>query len=297
MPSILKQIKNIFKSNSKNSAKKGAAAGAASSKSATAAPVPAVATSATPVATATATTTAHTSATPSHPENTHVNHTFTALVKSDAQLAALADHHYTKPVSAERVNLTTAALEANGFKVHVVNSRGEAFETLKSLIPAGSSVNNAHSTTLEEIGFITYLKGETEWNNVHAQILAEKDYAKQGELRRTIGSTVDYYLTSMSAVTEDGKLAHADLSGSKVGGVAFGAANVIVVAGANKIVKDEDEAWKRTNEFALAAESARARDAYGVSASAIVNYEVIRKANPFNPNRVQVILVNDALGF
>ncbi|KAF9184240.1 hypothetical protein BGZ51_003485, partial [Haplosporangium sp. Z 767] len=190
-----------------------------------------------------------------------------------------------------------AGLEANGFKVHLVYSRGEAFETLKSLIPAGVSVNNAHSTTLEEIGFINYLKGETPWNNVHATILAEKDMAKQSELRRTIGSTVDYFLTSMSAITEDGKLAHADLSGSKVGGVAFGAGNVIVIAGTNKIVKDEEEAWKRTHEFALAAESARSRDAYGVPASAIVNYEVIRQANPFNPDRIQVVLITDALGF
>ncbi|KAG0363807.1 hypothetical protein BC939DRAFT_498398 [Gamsiella multidivaricata] len=281
MPSLFKQIKKIFRSDSKKGMTKSVTAVPTAS-----ATVPAVAIASSAAA-----------AVSTHPENTHTNHTFAALVKSDAQLASLADHHYTKAVGAERVDVAKAALEANGFKVHVVNSRGEAFETLKGLIPSGASVNNAHSTTLEEIGFITYLKGETVWNNVHAQILAEKDMAKQAELRRTIGSTVDYYLTSMSAVTEDGKLAHADLSGSKVGGVAFGAANVIVVAGANKIVKDEEEAWKRTNEFALLAESARARDAYGVPASAIANYEVIRKANPFNPSRIQVILVNDALGF
>lgn len=127
--------------------------------------------------------------------------------------------------------------------------------------------------------------------------MAETDYAKQGELRRTIGATVDYYLTSVAAVSEDGLLVHGDLSGSKVGGVAFGAGNVIVLAGSNKIVKDEKEAHKRTHEFAWAAESARARDAYGVPASAVVNYEVIRKANPFNPNRIQVVLVKDVLGF
>ncbi|KAF9575813.1 hypothetical protein EC968_001601 [Mortierella alpina] len=288
MPSLIKQIKNLFKSDSKKSAKKVASTAKPIAPVAATAAAPSVA----PVLAAIKT------SVPSHPENTHTNHTFAALVKSDSQLAALADHHYSKPASADRVAAAKAGLEANGFKVHVVESRGAAFNTLKSLIPAGASVNNAHSTTLEEIGFITYLKGETPWNNVHATILAESDQAKQGELRRTIGSTVDYYLTSMSAVTEDGKLAHADLSGSKVGGVAFGAANVIVVVGANKIVKDEEEAWTRTNEFALAAESARARDAYGVPASAIVNYEVIRKANPFSPDRIQVVLVKDsALGF
>lgn len=135
------------------------------------------------------------------------------------------------------------------------------------------------------------------WNNVHATILAESDPAKQAELRRTIGTTVDYYLTSVAAVTEDGKLAHGDLSGSKVGGVAFGAANVIVLAGANKIVKDEKEAFTRTTEFALPAESARARDAYGVPASALIHYEVLRASNPFNPGRIQVVLVKEALGF
>ncbi|KAF9345309.1 hypothetical protein BGX26_003294, partial [Mortierella sp. AD094] len=158
MPSIIKKLKNVFKSDSKNSTKKAAApttdfkpavkGDASTTPAAVKAKVPVVSVS-------------EAMQTSSHPENTHVNHTFAALVKSDTQLAALANHHYTKPVSAERVNAAKAALEANGFKVHLVNSRGEAFETLKGLIPAGASVNNAHSTTLEEIGFITYLKGET----------------------------------------------------------------------------------------------------------------------------------------
>lgn len=151
MPSLIKQIKNLFKSDSKKSAKKVASA----TKPAAPVAATAVAPSAAPVLAAIKT------STPSHPENTHINHTFAALVKSDTQLAALADHHYSKPASADRVAAAKAGLEANGFKVHVVESRGAAFDTLKSLIPAGASVNNAHSTTLEEIGFITYLKGET----------------------------------------------------------------------------------------------------------------------------------------
>lgn len=75
-----------------------------------------------------------------HPENTHVNHTFAALAKADAQLAPLADSHYTKAASEERIAAAKAGLEANGFKVHLVESRDEAFETIKSLIPAGVSV-------------------------------------------------------------------------------------------------------------------------------------------------------------
>ncbi|KAF9111177.1 hypothetical protein BGX27_005293 [Mortierella sp. AM989] len=231
------------------------------------------------------------------PQNTNLKETFAELTKNDEKVTALASTHFSKAASAERINAAKAGLEANGFKVHIVNTRADAFEALKNLIPAGASINNAHSTTLEEIGFITYIKGQTPWKNVHADIIAEKDPAKQAELRRTAGSTVDYYLTSVAAVTENGHLAHGDLSGSKVGGVAFGAGNVIVIAGSNKIVKDEHEAWKRQEEHALPLESARVRIAYGLPASAITHYEVIRKANPFNANRIQVIIVNEALGY
>ncbi|KAG0241078.1 hypothetical protein BG011_003583, partial [Mortierella polycephala] len=82
-----------------------------------------------------------------------------------------------------------------------------------------------------------------------------------------------------------------------VGGVAFGAKNVIVLVGSNKIVKDEEEAFKRSHEFVLPAESARARDDYGVPGSALLNYEVIKAVSPFSPNRIQVVLVKEALGF
>ncbi|KAK3825211.1 MAG: prespore-specific protein [Benniella sp.] len=233
----------------------------------------------------------------SAPKNTNERETFGALTINDEQVKALSSSNYAKAASTERVKAAQTALEANGFKVHVVNTRDDAFVALKNLIPADASINNAHSTTLEEIGFITYIKGETPWKNVHAEIIAEKDPAKQAELRRTAGSTVDYYLTSVAAITEDGHIAHGDLSGSKVGGVAFGAGNVIVIAGSNKIVKDEAEAWKRQEEFALPLESARVRIAYGLPASSITHYEVIRRANPFNANRIQIIIVNEALGY
>ncbi|KAG0335406.1 hypothetical protein BG004_008463 [Podila humilis] len=232
-----------------------------------------------------------------HPENDHPQHTFAALAKSDPLLAPFANSPFTKPASPERISVAKAGLEQNGFIVHVVQDRGDAFEKLKSLIPSGSSVNSAHSTTLEEMGFITYMKGETPWVNIRGQILSERDLAKQSLLRRTIGTSPDYYLTSMAAVTEDGKLVHCDFSGSKVEGVAFGAANVIVVAGSNKIVKDEAEAYTRTYEVAYQGESARTRDVFKLPGSSVNHYEVIHKVQMFTPGRIQVILVNEALGF
>lgn len=79
--------------------------------------------------------------TQSHPENDHPEHTFAALAKSDAQLARFSHSLYAKPVSPERIVAARAGLEKNGFQVYVVKNRGKAFETLKSLVPAGASVS------------------------------------------------------------------------------------------------------------------------------------------------------------
>ncbi|KAG0196948.1 hypothetical protein BGX28_009533 [Mortierella sp. GBA30] len=233
----------------------------------------------------------------SRPENTHSNTTLEALIKTDEKIAHLKDSAFSKPASEERFARTKAGLESKGFKVTVAENKDDAFEKLKSLIPTGVSLNVAHSTTLEEIGFINYIMGDTPYNNVRTAILAEKDLAKQSELRRTIGTTVDYFLTSMASVTEAGEMAHGDATGSKVGGVAFGAKNVIVVVGSNKIVKDEAEAWKRMEEFCIPAAGAFTREVFKAPGTALTHYEVIRKANPFNPTRIQVLFVKESLGF
>ncbi|KAF9411785.1 hypothetical protein BGZ94_001230 [Podila epigama] len=232
----------------------------------------------------------------SHPENTNPAETFAGLTKTDPKVSGLVDTHFSKPASADRVRAAKAGLESKGFKVHVVNSRADAFELLKHLIPAGVSINNAHSTTLEEIGFITYIKGQTPWNNIHGAIVAEKDPAKQADLRRKLSSTVDYYLTSVAAITETGSLVHGDLSGSKVEGVAFGAGHVIVVAGSNKIVRDQTEAFQRLEQHALQLESARVRVAYGLPASSLTNISIINNATS-NKDRLHVVIVNEALGY
>ncbi|KAG0204497.1 hypothetical protein BGX28_003591 [Mortierella sp. GBA30] len=232
------------------------------------------------------------------PKSTFEDITFDGLLKSDPQLAPYSSSKYRSPVSDERFEKTRNGLEARGFKVHVAKDKDEAFEKLKSLIPAGSSVNSAHSTTLEEIGYINYLmENNHPWDNIRGTILKEKDPVKQAELRRKLGTTVDYFLTSMCAITENGEMAHGDFSGTKVGGVAYGAGNVIVVSGSNKIVKDETEAWDRTQQHCLPGVSALSRKMFKMPDSYITNYEVLRQANPLEPGRVQVVLIKEALGY
>ncbi|KAG0032849.1 hypothetical protein BGZ82_006352 [Podila clonocystis] len=233
------------------------------------------------------------------PESTFEHVTFEALTKEDAAVSHLQNSAYTRPASDDRIANAKAAMEAKGFVVHVVNNKDEAFHKILDLIPEGASVNTAHSTTLEEISFMDYLiSGKHKWNNVKGVIMAEKDPKKQGELRRSLGNSPDVFLTSMCAIGEtDGSLTHADQTGTKTGPVTYGAERVVVVAGSNKIVKDEHEAYKRTMEHCLPVVSAYGRKIFKMPSSTATHYEVLRHASPMSPGRVHVVLVKEALGY
>src|SRR5438309_1577429 len=106
---------------------------------------------------------------------------------------------YNELASDEEIQTTIQNLAPRRFEGIVVNSRGEALEKIKELIPAGASIMNGSSRTLDEIGFIDYLKsGQHDWNNLHAAVLAEKDPIKRAELRKQ-GLLSDYYLGSVHA--------------------------------------------------------------------------------------------------
>jgi len=169
-----------------------------------------------------------------------------------------------------------------------------------SAIPDGSTVFAASSTSLEEIGYTDYVKANaSKWQDINAKVQAAA-YEQSGEIRRKEGSTADYFLSSVSALTEEGDLTVVDASGSRVNGF-YSAKNLVVVVGTNKIVPDYVSAVKRTYEYALPLESARARiayAAYGVKGSSINNFAAIRGGNPFGaPGRIHVIIVKDVLGF
>jgi len=227
-----------------------------------------------------------------------VDFTAAGLHASQDRLKNLPFDQYSKPASDDSIAKTKAALIAKQHAVTVVNSKAEALEAIKKLIPQGASVHNAGSRTLIEIGFTDYLKSQTEWNNIHAKILAETDMSKQSELRRTLGNTADYFLSSVTALTEEGEFTVVDLTGTRVGPFTHSASKVIVVVGSNKIVSNYDAAVKRTEQYCLPLESARASIVYGVPGSAINNFVAIKGANPWGgQGRFHIVIVNESLGY
>ncbi|WP_455448671.1 lactate utilization protein [Natrinema thermotolerans] len=194
----------------------------------------------------------------------------------------------------EAIEATVDNLEANGFDVVVADSTEEALEAVQSRIPAGASVMNGHSTTLEEIGFDDYLSaGDHEWESLADDIWSIDDDAERQAARRE-SQTADYFLGGINAIAQTGELVAADRSGSRIGAYPFAASNVVIVSGVNKIVPTLDDALDRLESVAYPLENERAQEAYGVE-SAIAKQLIFRQE--LEDDRTTVVLVRDQLGY
>ncbi|SDY43112.1 lactate utilization protein [Halobellus clavatus] len=194
----------------------------------------------------------------------------------------------------ETIEETVSNLEARGFEVVVVDSADEALETIQSHIPAGASVMNGHSTTLEEIGFMDYLsEGDHEWESLPDEIWSIDDDAERQAARRK-SQTADYFLGGINAIAQTGELVAADLSGSRIGAYPFAAGNVVIVSGANKVVPTLDDALDRLESVAYPLENERAQEAYGVE-SAIAKQLIFRREA--EEGRTTVVLIREQFGY
>lgn len=200
-------------------------------------------------------------------------------------------------VTKEIVEKTAAALKQRNIEPIIVNTKEEALEKIKELIPAHASVNNGSSKTLEQIGYVDYLKsGEHDWNNLKAGYANEPDKAKQAELRRQ-AILCDYMLGSVHAVTEDGQILVASNTASQLPGYVQAAKNVIWVVGTQKIVVSLDDAFRRLKEYVYPLEDQHMKS-IGVSEGTFISKMLIIEREPtLTKRKVYMILVNEKLGF
>ena len=196
----------------------------------------------------------------------------------------------------ESITKTAAALQANGIEPIIVATGAEALAKIKELIPVGASVNNGASKTLEQIGYIDYLKeGKHGWNNLKAAIVAETDKVKQAALRKQ-ASLSDYYLGSVHGLSETGEFVIASNMGSQLPNIVFTSPNPIFVVSTKKIVPTLSDAMERLEKIVVPLEDARimAQNKVHVMLAKIV---IFKKENPRIGRKVRMILVNEDLGF
>jgi acyl-CoA hydrolase len=187
---------------------------------------------------------------------------------------------------------TVLALEEHGFSVEVVDDLDAARRAVLARIPEGSSVMTNTSVTLQETGIVDAINDGGPYDSARNRMLA-LDFATQAQEMKAIGGQPDYALGSVHAVTRDGTLVIASASGSQLASYAWGAAHVILVVGAQKLVPTLEAARERIYEHSLKLEDARAIAAYGQNSFVGKMLEIHQEL----PGRSHVVLIRQAVGF
>jgi hypothetical protein len=205
-------------------------------------------------------------------------------IQTSERFTALPD----EPTLAE----TLAALEERGFSAELVDGLDAARERVLGRIPAGSSVMINTSVTLEATGIAQAVDGGERYDSARTKVLA-LDRTTQLQEMKAIAGQPAFSLGSVHAITRDGRLVVASALGSQLASYAWGAANVIFVVGAQKLVPDLDAAHERIEEHSFPLEDARALATYGQNSRVGKILEIHEE----DPGRIHVVLIREAVGF
>lgn len=204
---------------------------------------------------------------------------------------------------------TVRALRANRMDACWVHTKEEAVETVRSLLKEGSLIAAGGSMTLAECGVLEMVR-EGNYQYLNRETVAPEEIPA---LYRKAFSA-DAYLMSSNAVTEQGELYNVDGNGNRVAALIFGPKDVIVVAGANKIVPDVPAAVQRVKRVAAPVNAMRLNQdtpctacgtcagikgglAAGCRSEQRICCSYVVSGYQRVPNRIHVILVAENLGY
>jgi hypothetical protein len=205
--------------------------------------------------------------------------------------ATTPDRFTTLPDEQTLASVVTA-LEEHGFSVEIAEDLGAAREAVLARIPHGSSVMTNTSVTLAETGIADAINDGGPYESARNAMFA-LDFATQAQEMKVIGGQPDYALGSVHAVTRDGTLVIASASGSQLASYAWGAANVIFVVGAQKLVPTLEAAHQRIYQHSLKLEDARAMAVYGQHSQVGKILEIHQEM----PGRIHIVLIRQVVGF
>jgi L-lactate utilization protein LutC len=224
----------------------------------------------------------------------HSNPSSNAAVLVNGELAGQTiDAAFATPASPEQLERTAQTLASHGFTTEILDNIEAARARVSELLSAGATVLTSASETLRLSGIDDDINRSGRYAAIKPRLLA-LDRATQATQIRELLATPDVVVGSVAAVTEDGSIVAASATGSQLPAYVGGAAQVILVVGAQKIVPDLATAMRRIEDYALPLESQRAQAVYGRPSA--INKLLIVNAEPY-PGRTTVLLVQQAIGF
>ena len=199
---------------------------------------------------------------------------------------------YAAPAPESALAKVAAALQAHNIATHVVDRGADARRLVAELVPEGAEVYSAKSKTLQDVGVFREIFESGRYESVRDRYM-KMDRQTQGREIRKLMAAPDYMLGSVQALTESGDLVVASASSSQLGPYASGAGRLILVVGAQKIVRDLDEALRRVEQHVLPYEEALVREQMNIS-TFIGKLLIIRRE--WLDGRTTVILVREPVG-
>jgi L-lactate utilization protein LutB len=203
-------------------------------------------------------------------------------------------------------------LVANNFEAYTADNSGQAQQiVLNKIIPESKAktFSYAGSKTVEYLGLLDSIRKNPDLKIVESFGPPAKNRKERMEQCRQ-ALLVDMFITGTNAVTETGILVNLDMWGNRVGAMAYGPRNVIIITGRNKIVPDLEAAMLRIKNYSAPVNAIRhdmhcPRKTPCVETSycneckgewRICNTWVINEKS-FPEGRIKVILINEDLGY
>jgi hypothetical protein len=181
-------------------------------------------------------------------------------------------------------------------------TKEDALKKVLEITEKGSKVSYGGSESIKQIGLLESLRDGN-------FCLLDRDNAKTPEEKDKIQFETfrcDYYFMSTNAITIDGKLINVDGFGNRVAAMIYGPKCVIIIAGINKVVMNEEEGISRSRNTAAPPNCIRLSRANPCAGSgfchdclnetSICCHTVITRSSLVK-GRIKVILVGEELGF
>jgi len=186
-----------------------------------------------------------------------------------------------------RCETAVKALNKRWFDARWFSTIDRAVEAVLELIPVGSKVGAGGSVTIWESGLLDMLAERGDSLFYHRP---DMEFEESMAVRKE-AITCPYFLSSSNAITMEGELLNTDGMGNRVAGMIFGPSTVIVIAGANKLVANRDEAIARIRDVAAPANAIR----YGLDLPCVKQGRCVDCREPANICRVTTIISREPI--
>lgn len=184
-----------------------------------------------------------------------------------------------------------------------LNSSADLLGFLDCQIPDGAVVGVGDSITLESCGVYQYLRNRNlvfldKYSKDLSRLQKRELYLKNFD--------ADFFLSSVNAISSEGKIYNLDGNGSRVAPMIYGPKKVLLICGINKIVETEEQAFERIRTIAAPLDAKRLQKKTPCSITGkcsdckspdkICNYHTIIQGQ-FDRERIKVVFINEELGY